>query len=168
MEQKKKEALEREVQNLKAEIEKYKENAYYKYTESQAYIYEQAEIDKLNRRNKKLEDDIKKLKSNNQKLINENQRLKDENRQLLDKNTSKWEEETKLINHLKDENDQLKSQVGKPVIKHNERGAGRKDRFTLREKETIKMYRMQGKKLNEIADMFGCSIGLIHKIINEK
>lgn len=48
----------------------------------------------------------------------------------------------------------------------NERGAGRKDRFTDQEKEMIKMYRFQGQTLNELAKSFNCSVGLIHKIIN--
>ena len=54
------------------------------------------------------------------------------------------------------------------IQKHNERGAGRKSRFTQSEIETIKMYRLQGKTIKEIAEMFKCSVGLIHKIINEK
>lgn len=52
--------------------------------------------------------------------------------------------------------------------KHNTRNAGRKPRFTDNEEETIKMYRIQGKTIKEIADMFECSIGLIHKVIKEK
>ena len=30
------------------------------------------------------------------------------------------------------------------------------------------MYRFQGKTIKEIAEMFKCSTGLVHKIINEK
>ena len=57
---------------------------------------------------------------------------------------------------------------GKTIQKvHNERGAGRKARFTDTEIETIKMYRIQGKTIKEIADMFKCSVGLIHKLISE-
>lgn len=52
--------------------------------------------------------------------------------------------------------------------KHNERGAGRKSRFSEEEKSSIKMYRFQGKTIKEIAEMFKCSTGLVHKIINEK
>ena len=50
---------------------------------------------------------------------------------------------------------------------HNERGAGRKSKFTDLEKETIRMYRIQGKTIKDIAEMFNCSVGLIHKLINE-
>ncbi len=50
---------------------------------------------------------------------------------------------------------------------HNERGAGRKAKLTNQEKEMIRMYRIQGKTIKEIAQMYSCSVGLIHKIINE-
>lgn len=49
---------------------------------------------------------------------------------------------------------------------HNERGAGRKERFTNQEKEMMKMYRAQGKSFREIAEMYCCSVGLVHKIIS--
>ena len=73
-----------------------------------------------------------------------------------------YEEEIKRLNEevqkLKNEN---------KVRIHNERGAGRKERFTEQEKESIRMYRLQGKTIKEIAEMFNCSIGLIHKLINK-
>ena len=50
---------------------------------------------------------------------------------------------------------------------HNERGAGRKAKLTNQEKEMIRMYRIQGKTIKEISQMYSCSVGLIHKIINE-
>lgn len=52
--------------------------------------------------------------------------------------------------------------------KGNVRGAGRKAKITDQEKELIKMYRYQGYKLREIAEMFKVSIGTISKIINEE
>ena len=74
-----------------------------------------------------------------------------------------YEEEIKWLNEevqkLKNEN---KARI------HNERGAGRKSKFTDQEKESIRMYRLQGKTIKEIAEMFNCSIGLIHKLIHEK
>lgn len=51
---------------------------------------------------------------------------------------------------------------------HNERGAGRKERFNDQEKGTMKMYRIQEKSFREIAEIFNCSVGTVHKIINEK
>lgn len=50
---------------------------------------------------------------------------------------------------------------------NNERGAGRKERFNQSDKEAMKMYRLQGKSYKEIAELYGCSVGLVHKIINE-
>ncbi|MDQ0149140.1 hypothetical protein ACFO6R_06015 [Eubacterium multiforme] len=49
----------------------------------------------------------------------------------------------------------------------NNRGAGRKKRFTPMEEEMIKMYRFQGKTIKEIAESFKCSTGLISNIINK-
>lgn len=51
--------------------------------------------------------------------------------------------------------------------KHNERGAGRKSRLSDQEKETIRMYRIQGKTIKELAEIFQCSVGLVHKLITE-
>ncbi|MDB2105068.1 sigma factor-like helix-turn-helix DNA-binding protein, partial [Clostridium paraputrificum] len=42
-----------------------------------------------------------------------------------------------------------------------------KAKLTNQEKEMIRMYRIQGKTIKEIAQMYSCSVGLIHKIINE-
>ena len=76
------------------------------------------------------------------------------------------------IQKLKNENETLNEEIQKlknesKTTIHNERGAGRKQRLTEEQKETIKMYRVQGKTLKEIAEIFNCSIGLIHKLINE-
>lgn len=72
------------------------------------------------------------------------------------------------IQKLKNENKALKSsKVVSDKKIHNERGAGRKERFSEQEKEMMKMYRIQGKTIKEIAEIYSCSVGLIHKIINE-
>ena len=68
---------------------------------------------------------------------------------------------------IKDLKNEIKILNEKIKHKHNERGAGRKERFTKQEKASIKMYRLQGKTMKEIAEMFNCSIGLIHKLINK-
>ena len=71
------------------------------------------------------------------------------------------------IQELLKENEELKNKNNSVVHKiKNERGAGRKERFATYEKETMKMYRIQGKSIREIADMYNCSVGLVHKIIN--
>ena len=87
----------------------------------------------------------------------------------------KLEKEIKIlkieIQKLKDENKLLRSNKGAKgatdLKVHNERGAGRKSRFTYQEKETMKLYRIQGKTIKEIAEMYSCSVGLVHKLINE-
>ena len=70
------------------------------------------------------------------------------------------------IKRLNEEVQKLKNENREKI--HNERGAGRKSRFTEQEKESIRMYRIQGKTIKEIAEMFSCSVGIIHKLIHEK
>ena len=87
----------------------------------------------------------------------------------------KLEKEIKILKNeiqkLKDENKLLRSNKGvkgsRELKIHNERGAGRKSRFTDQEKETMKLYRIQGKTIKEIAEMYSCSVGLVHKLISE-
>lgn len=50
----------------------------------------------------------------------------------------------------------------------NERGAGRKPRFTEVEMATMQMYRLQGKTIKEIAEIYDCSVGLVHKTLNQQ
>ena len=69
------------------------------------------------------------------------------------------------IERLNEEVQKLKSE--NKVRTHNERGAGRKSIFTEQEKESIRMYRLQGKTNKELAEMFSCSVGIIHKLIHE-
>ena len=74
------------------------------------------------------------------------------------------------IQELKNENKLLKSGNTGLIVKtktHNERGAGRKERFSDKEKEMMKMYRNQGKIIKEISEIYKCSVGLVHKLINE-
>lgn len=99
---------------------------------------------------------------NIQELNNEKEHYKklyDKYFELLEKEQNKTKElESRINNNIQ----QLKNEKT-----HNERGAGRKTRFTEQEKGTIKMYRLQGKTMKELAEMFCCSVGLIHKLINE-
>ena len=71
------------------------------------------------------------------------------------------------IQKLLKENEELKSNNNVHKIK-NERGAGRKERFTEEEKATLKMLRFQGKSYRAIAKELNCSVGTVHKIINEQ
>lgn len=72
------------------------------------------------------------------------------------------------ISDLEKEIEDLKKSINCNVQKiKNERGAGRKERFTDKEKDEIKEYRIQGKSIREIAKVYKCSTGLVHKLINE-
>lgn len=55
----------------------------------------------------------------------------------------------------------------RPFPVHNPRGAGRPQALSEEQKITIKRDRLQGKTFRVIAEENGCSIGLVHKIINE-
>lgn len=142
--------------------------------------------EELKKAEKNYQDLIKACNKDIQKLKNENERLKkkrekkanENNLELIDQQlqdardmADKWhrqlfiqqqknKELEKEIEYLSEKNSFIK--------KHNERGAGRKTRFTDTEIETIKMYRLQGKTIKEIAEMFNCSVGLIHKIVKGK
>lgn len=72
------------------------------------------------------------------------------------------------IQELLKENEGLKSNNNSVQKIKNERGAGRKERFTEREKATVKMLRFQGKSYRAIAKELNCSVATVHKIINEQ
>ncbi len=55
----------------------------------------------------------------------------------------------------------------KEKVRHNARGAGRKIKFTEEQVSEIKSLRLEGKTIKELSVMYGCSVGLIHKLINE-
>lgn len=139
-------------------------------------------------KNKRLEEEIQKLKSekskrSRSKIVIENEELrkeiesKEEHIQSLYLQQVKADEEVQkvkkehqeLFKAYKKDLERVEEEYKKDnTKKHNERGAGRKARFSAEQIETIKMYRLQGKKIKEIAELFKCSVGLIHKIINEK
>ena len=49
----------------------------------------------------------------------------------------------------------------------NERNAGRKRKFTSEEIGKIQMMKLQGKSYRAVAKEMGCSVGLVHKLLNE-
>ena len=128
-----------------------------------------SEIQELKNENKKLLKEINRL----QKSLNVAQYWLDEHRvdELAIKANERGFKIKQLeeeIQKLKYENELLRSNRDIPNKKvHNERGAGRKSKFTDQEKETMKMYRIQGKTIKEISEMYNCSVGLVHKLINE-
>lgn len=70
------------------------------------------------------------------------------------------------IQKLLKETEELKSNNCVNKLK-NERGAGRKEKFTVEEVKIIKDYRAEGKSYKAIAEIMKCSVGLVHKLINE-
>ena len=83
-------------------------------------------------------------------------------------NSSDYVQMKKQIELLEAKNKMLETKANRLTIEeHNARGAGRKTRLTDQEKEMIRMYRIQGKTIKELAEIYACSVGLIHKIVNE-
>lgn len=124
---------------------------------------------------KKNRDAIQKLLKENEELKNKNnsvQKIKQENEQLKQELKYAIADKERTLRICVEEveavENKYKQQCSDVSKIKNERNAGRKERFTIHEKETIKMYRIQGQSIREIADMYSCSVGLIHKIINEQ
>ena len=104
-------------------------------------------IARLEKRNKRLEEDVEKYRKDYLYYF-------DEYSKLRDKDFNRTLEE---INNLK-----------KNSLIHNARGAGRKAKFTDDQVDEIRRLREDGNTIKEIANRYNCSVGLIHKLINEK
>ena len=102
----------------------------------------EVEIEELNKKIDCLNDIIARLEARNNRLEQEVNKYKDFKRNL----------------------DDLK----KGVLIHNARGAGRKAKFTDKQIEEIRRLREDGNTIKDIANRYNCSVGLIHKLINEK
>ena len=109
--------------------------------ESKADKSYEVEIEELNKKIDCLNDIIARLEARNNRLEQEVNKYKDFKRNL----------------------DDLK----KGVLIHNARGAGRKAKFTDKQIEEIRRLREDGNTIKEIANRYNCSVGLIHKLINE-
>lgn len=57
--------------------------------------------------------------------------------------------------------------VKNSVHKHNERNAGRPKKYGNEEKAKITKLFLEGKSYRAIAKEMGCSLGLVHKVLNE-
>lgn len=88
------------------------------------------------------------------------------NRKMYEHELKRNSELIDEIQKLKNENEQLKDNANHK-LKHNERGAGRKNRFTDDQIIDIKQHRAEGKTIKQIAEIYECSVGLIHKLISE-
>lgn len=119
----------------------------------------------------KLNNEIERLKKKRERKANENnlERIDQQLQDARDK-ADKWHKQL-FIQQQK--NKELEKEIeylvekNSIIQKHNERGAGRKNRFNEQEVETIKVMRLRGDKIKDIAEQFNCSVGLIHKLIHE-
>ena len=104
-------------------------------------------IARLEKRNKRLDEDVEKYRKDYLNYFDEYAKLRDKdfNRNLEE------------INNL-----------NKNSLIHNARGAGRKAKFTDDQVDEIRRLREDGNTIKEIAKRYNCSVGLIHKLINEK
>ena len=88
--------------------------------------------------------------------------LKDEWREAADNTKLKDK-----IEQLEKEIEALKASNNNDKVK-NERGAGRKSKFTQEQIQKIYLRRSEGKSFRAIAEEFNCSVGLVHKLIKER
>lgn len=109
----------------------------------------------------------------NAKLKLENSTLKRELKELnskiteLEANADKFKFlENKIVN-LDQNEKSYKNKIEELEKKLKTSSGGRPSKFTDQEKETMKMYRLQGMSIRKIAEMFNCSTGLVHKIITQ-
>lgn len=141
--------IEKELEQVKSELDEYKELCN-KLNAEILQMQERADKDYSNSSDyRQMNKEIEFLKTRNKMLESNNTTLNGRIQKFNERENS--------------------SNIQELIIEkqHNERGAGRKTRFTDQEKETVKMYRLQGKTIKELAEMFCCSVGLIHKLINE-
>lgn len=122
----------------------------------------------------RLENEVLEYKTLTNKLQNEITDMQDkaENEFI---NSPTYQQLLKKIDFLEKKNKSLEDKIVhneriqklKDEKAHNERGAGRKPRFTDVEVATMKMYRLQGKTIREIAEIYECSVGLIHNAVKD-
>ena len=98
---------------------------------------------------------LKELIKSHISLLNSTQKRE----QAKDKEIIRLNKRIEELQKLIDENKNI------PI--YNVRGAGRKPKFTEKEISDIREQKQQGSTLSELAKKYGCSIGLIYKLINE-
>lgn len=80
---------------------------------------------------------------------------------MVEKSTNRELEKMKkaeLIDYIQELEDRL----------NKSRNAGRKEKFDVEQVEQILEARNEGKSIRAIAEQFECSIGLVHKLINNR
>ena len=105
------------------------------------------------------------LESNNDLLKQDNENLEQKNEELRkERNTALLEKDDYREKYFKSVDQEL---IMLKQYKHNARGAGRKAKFTDEQIQEIRNKRAEGKSIRAIAEEFSCSVGLVHKLINE-
>lgn len=127
-------------------------------------------IERLEQENKKLREELQKSwdrESEQDKVIYTLKNEQDSNF----KKSALYEEMEQKIRFLENEiamKDKRMTRLQEKFIHtHNERGAGRKPRLSPAEEEEIVVMHLNGESMRRIAQHMGCSVGLVHKLINE-
>jgi len=141
-----------EIENIsKPYPHREKSSGYYIYLSIRSLNGSITNDDYKNQENAKLNLDISMLNDNISELNSTNARILE-----------------KKITSLEQMNEDYKKKIAELEGKISTSSGGRPQRFTVQERETMKMYRLQGKSIREIAKIFECSTGLVHKIVNEQ
>lgn len=126
-------------------------------------LIDQLERDKyfLNKEKNMYKGWYEKTEQEREEIYNDMVRYREERAELMDKLYLKKEkiyvEEVKRL-----------ARQGYKLKEHNERHAGRKNKFNKEQEQQIIEARNEGKSIRAIAKEFECSIGLVHKLINKK
>ena len=119
-----------------------------------------SEIDRIKELQKmsqqELIDLVLKLESGVRQLKNDVNRLEGENEKI-----------TVQKDKYKTDAKKYKENIKSNEKKHNERGAGRKNKFTSEQVKEIQLERDKGKSIRAIAKEFNCSASLVHKLIHK-
>ena len=133
---------------------KNEENAKLKLTNS----FLRGKIEEMELKIKSIEADARE--SENYKYLNDKYNSLKTKLKDFDVNEYKIKMLQNEVKYLKKHNETLEEKLKDSL-------GGRPKKFTDQERETVKIYRLQGKSIRQIAKIFNCSTGLVHKIINE-
>lgn len=87
----------------------------------------------------------------------------------IDENVRTATQLTEVLEELTFANQRIEELEEKlKLVKKNDRGAGRKEKFTDEQIEQILKARREGKNIRIIAKEFNCSAGLVHKLIKKQ
>lgn len=151
------------IQKLNNEITEMIDKADESFENSSTYKQMAKQIETLEIKIKSITDTAEHNRKMYEHELKINEKLYMQNESLKEDYEKAKKENQKLIN----ENSELKDNTNIHKIK-NERGAGRKREITEEEREEIRKQRSTGKTIKELSNLFNRSVGIIHKIINEK